>query len=569
MFTQMKPKELFTIKHYTVFLFVLLSIGIFRIVLTYNVFNQTADEPLHIARGMEWIERGTYTHLHHPPLAPILFGIGPFLDGVRINWVGDKHKDGNQILYYNGKYFRNLTLSRLGTLPFFLMASIVVWFWTRELFGKTTAALATLIFTTLPIILGHSGLATTDMAITATLTLTLYFFCRWLDERSLQWTIALGVAFGLTIISKFSALLFLPACIFAIVALRWVVELTTSNKVSFHPMGIFKSLGLSIIIAILVVWAGYRFSLGTLAGNCGLLYSYSEKLAEDIPFFRAILHKLSNLNIIPAHELISGFFLILSENTKGHASYFLGRPRWSVGGSWLFFPVVFAIKSPIPFLLLSAGGLGILLKKSINDRDWRPIAPLAAAAAIFLVVLPSNINAGLRHILPVFPLISIVAGFALSRLFSNIKYPRSASAIAIGLLLWHISSGVFCHPDYLAYFNGLADRHPERIVVDSDIDWGQDLERLAKTLKGKNISEFSLGYFGSADIHRHGLPKFHELKRKEPTVGWVAVSLFLLKATNQYKWLEQYEPVEKVGKSIWLYYIPASKPLAINTDSNL
>ncbi|MBW2370698.1 MAG: glycosyltransferase family 39 protein, partial [Deltaproteobacteria bacterium] len=474
------------------FLLVLLSVGIFRIALTYSVFNQTADEPLHITRGMEWLQRGSYSHLHHPPLAPVFFGIGPFIDGVRIDWVGDKHIDGNQILYHNGDYFRNLTLSRLGALPFFLLASMVVWFWSRELFGKTTAALSTLIFTTLPIVLGHSGLATTDIAITATLTLTLYCFYRWLEERSLKWTAALGFAAGLSIISKFSALLFLPSCILSMVLLRWIVRMVNSSTTPSHPMGLLKSTGMSLLTAVLVVWAGYRFSLGTLANDCSLLYQHLVVLAEPYPLLGRILDKLSDLRIIPAHELISGFFLILAENTKGHASYFLGRPRWSVGGTWLFFPVVFLIKSPIPFLILSAGGLGILFKKVITEKDWRLMAPPVAATAIFLIVLPSDINAGLRHILPVFPLISIVAGFALNRLFSNIKYPRAASALAVGLLLWHLSSGVICHPDYLAYFNGLAGRHPERIVVDSDIDWGQDLARLSKTLKEKNISELSL-----------------------------------------------------------------------------
>ena len=544
-----------TNKH-IIILFLLLIIGVFRIISTYNVFNQTADEPLHVARGMEWLEKGTYSHLEHPPLGPILVGIGPFLDGVRINWTGDKHLDGNQILYYNGAYFRNLSLARLGTLVFFLLTGIIVWLWALELYGPTSATLAALIFTTLPFVLGHSGLATTDMAVTATLTAALYCFCLWIDEKSLRLTILLGLAVGLTIISKFSALLFLPVCIISLLALRWMVGLSARDKISFHFMEAFKSCLLIGIVAGLVVWAGYRFSLGSLAGDCSLLYGYIKELTRGFPLVSEILPKIKNLKIIPAHELVSGFLMILTINTKGHAPYFLGSMRWQKGGTWLFFPVVFVIKSPIPFLILTFGSVVPIFMKLKSVRDWKIAAPLVAAIAIFISVLPSDINAGLRHILPVFPLMSIVAGFSLDRLFNMRKRWRFASVAATVLLLWQIASGVLCHPDYLSYFNEFANRHPERFVVDSDLDWGQDLARLAEVLKEKKVTHFSLAYFGSADINRHGLPKFQELEPREPTTGWVAVSLFYLKATRYYKWLSAYKPVATAGKSIWIYYVP-------------
>ena len=127
------------------------------------------------------------------------------------------------------------------------------------------------------------------------------------------------------------------------------------------------------------------------------------------------------------------------------------------------------------------------------------------------------------------------------------------------LLLWHLIAGTVAHPDYLAYFNFLAMGHPERIVVDSDLDWGQDLVRLSKYARKRNITELSLAYFGTADIRRHGLPTIRQLRRNKPTTGWVAISLFSLKTNPAYKWLETYEPITTIGKSIRLYYIPGEK----------
>jgi hypothetical protein len=121
---------------------------------------------------------------------------------------------------------------------------------------------------------------------------------------------------------------------------------------------------------------------------------------------------------------------------------------------------------------------------------------------------------------------------------------------------------VRAHPDYLGYFNECCAAAPERWLVDSDLDWGQDLARLAHTLKTHGVDHFYLAYFGSADLSRHGLPPFQDLKAYERVRGWVAVSEshFAMGAQGPpydwYRWLRDYEPVARVGKSIRLYRIP-------------
>ena len=116
----------------------------------------------------------------------------------------------------------------------------------------------------------------------------------------------------------------------------------------------------------------------------------------------------------------------------------------------------------------------------------------------------------------------------------------------------------------MAYFNELAGKHPKEIVVDSDLDWGQDLKRLATTLNHRGIDEVAIKYNGSLGINldHFNLPRTRELVPYQKTTGWIAISVFHLKLGrgrapyDQYSWLNDYKPVEKVGKSIWLYYIP-------------
>src|SRR5437879_8007811 len=111
---------------------VVLLIALLRIISTYRVLSQAYDEPAHIACGMEWLDKGTYTlEPLHPPLARVAAAIGPFLEGLHLPQVAviqgrsyDIYSAGNNILYARGRYRLNLGLSRLGILPFFPLAAL-------------------------------------------------------------------------------------------------------------------------------------------------------------------------------------------------------------------------------------------------------------------------------------------------------------------------------------------------------------------------------------------------------------------------------------------------------------
>jgi hypothetical protein len=141
----------------------LVGIGVARIISTYKVFSQTTDEPAHLITGMEWLQRGTYTFEPlHPPLARVAIALGPYISGLRLTNQNGMWEEGDRILL-EGSYRHNLALARLGVLPFFLLATILVWFWTRSRYGDGPALLATLLFTTTPVVLAHAGFATTEI----------------------------------------------------------------------------------------------------------------------------------------------------------------------------------------------------------------------------------------------------------------------------------------------------------------------------------------------------------------------------------------------------------------------
>src|SRR5579863_7092781 len=188
-----------------------------RIIATYNVFNHTFDEPVHIACGMEWLDRGIYTwEAQHPPLSRIMAALGPYLIGLHTQdspRVGEvaRLREGTAILYSGHNYDKALFLSRLGMLPFFWIACLVVFEWGRRYFNAAIGLLAVAAFSFEPTILAHAGLSTTDMALTAFLSATFLTGTMWLEQPTVRRAALFGVCGGLVVSSKFSCLVFFPA----------------------------------------------------------------------------------------------------------------------------------------------------------------------------------------------------------------------------------------------------------------------------------------------------------------------------------------------------------------------
>ena len=156
------------------------------------------------------------------------------------------------------------------------------------------------------------------------------------------------------------------------------------------------------------------------------------------------------------------------------------------------------------------------------------VPPVVCALAILVVVLPSRITIGLRHVLPIYPFLSITAGFGLVALFRRGRSNRWIQAGAFALLLWFSASSAMAHPDYLAYFNELGGAHPERIVVDSDLDWGQVSLAAESAASGVGAPTGNAQLFRFRGHFDQGLPAVRPLLPYQPAEGWLAISEFSL-----------------------------------------
>jgi hypothetical protein len=221
--------------------------------------------------------------------------------------------------------------------------------------------------------------------------------------------------------------------------------------------------------------------------------------------------------------------------------------------------VALAVKTPLPLLLLGLTGLGLLALRGWREANVYTMAPAACFVSILVFCcLYSHINIGVRHVLIAYPLLAIGAGYAVCAGWERCRAAPLLRAGIAGLLLWQIAIPAIAYPDYLAYFNPLAGNHPERILVDSDLDWGgQDLRRLEQVLAARGIRQLWLGYQGTADLSREALPPYTLLAPNQPVSGWVAITMLTLQENQAgFSWLKRYQPVQRVGQSFELYYIP-------------
>jgi 4-amino-4-deoxy-L-arabinose transferase-like glycosyltransferase len=523
-------------RHSLVLALCLIAIAAIRIVATYAETGLTFDEPAHLACGLQYLAQHVYSYEpQHPPLARAMAALGPYLDGARPQGVPVFSQEGVAVLYRDGHPERVLRLMRLGILPFFFLASLVVYWWAKHHFGGPVAVIATGLFTALPPVLAHAGLGTTDMALTACMGAAFFSLVLWGEAPTRKRSMLFGFATALAVLSKFTALGFLPVVAVLAGILYIAVErpglktLAALAKERAAPFAIAASTG------ALVIWAGYLLSFGKVP-------EWSVRL--------------------PAPALIDGIRFALRHVDTGHPAYLLGQASGT--GWWYYFPVVLAVKTPIAFLLLLGFGTYLCWKKRAESAYG---LPLGFCLGILLPAMTGRVNIGVRHILPVYLGFSIVAALAVGHLAQWARARKWAGIAAGALVLWLAASGAVHHPNYLAYFNEFAGSEPEKVLVDSDLEWGQDTIRLAKRLRELGASEVSFFTYNLESDRLQvwpGMPPTKPINPLAPAEGWTAVSPTFWKVTQyglDYRypdlqpWFAYLKPVERVG-SILLYYIP-------------
>ncbi len=433
-----------------------------------------------------------------------------------------------------------LDSARLAMLPFGLGVVLIVALWSRRLYGEAGLFAALPLAALSPNLIAHARFITIDVALTFFSVLTLFLLSQPGVMSTRRRRLAFGVVLGLFLLTKYTALLLVGIFLTVDLAVEGVCPSQAGSRLR---AGLIRAGGWLRcgMVAFGVMWVGYQLEVAMLP-----LWG-----SVSVPY--------------PMPSFFDGVLYQLAESRKEHDFFFLGSH--SSSGWWYFYPVAYAIKLPLGTLALLAALLVLWLWRS--RRPAREVLYLLLPFALFLFYMSffNTIHNGIRYLLPVFPLVLILAG-KLPQLIGRAPWasrvPAAAALVtAVGVLsAW---------PDYLPYVNSLfgGPSRAYRLLGDSNVDWGQDLEQLADYLRENDVERVGLAYFGTADPAHYGIdyeimPSPNSaLGRPVPSASGAAPSLVALSAYQYqgiafpnkdfYATYHRYEPNAQVGHSILIF----------------
>lgn len=503
-------------------------------------FSPVSDEITHLPSGYSYLKTGEIKlNPQHPPLikmlaaAPLLF-LDIKFNADDLNVAKNEWQFGRDFLFKNGAD----RIIFWGRIPMILLSVLLGWYlykWSRDIFGYKAGITGLFIYALMPNTIAHSQFVATDMGLTAFSFISIYYFWRLLkaELKSKKDLVLAGIFLGLALGSKFSAVFLLP--VFPILL---AIYFNKKSGVVLYKFNLLLKVLLPIYgLAFLVVWALYFFPSDPLFYYKGLRTVY----ADSNPTFQ----------------------------------YYLNG-NFKQGGWWYYFIWAFIIKTPIPFLIALAAAL-IYWRKSGPGLLNKLFILLPAAVFLFVASWKAH-NIGVRYILVIYPFLTLFVSGQLERIeyyvlsIKGKKLHTTYYILLTTLAVWYVFSATSIYPDYLAYFNeiGGGSDNGYKYLDDSNIDWGQDLKRLAQYQK--KIPDLQVVYtwdtFTGAS-KMYGIENTLPINLKEQwwanPSGKYAINVHALirlkLASQKYEndrlnWAGLYKPIDRIGQSFFIYEFP-------------
>jgi 4-amino-4-deoxy-L-arabinose transferase-like glycosyltransferase len=467
----------------------------------------TVDEIVLIPAAYYHLASGNCQLVHeHPPLAklvsapPLLFvqpnEARPEKFGVAADSPAGKWKYEESFWEENFALFD--ALSFWGRLPMLLLSlatGVLIFLFARDLFGPRVAVLAVALFSIEPTVLAHGRVVQTDMAASFGYLLVFHTLQRYLRAPSARRALLLGVAGGVACTAKFSMLLVAPMVGVVFVALLWRARRDGVDRktVAAHAC-------LVALAAVLFVNATYFFDHRALD-------------AEDVLWAKGafpsnhetVLRAADALSYVLPTDFVLGVFWQVWHNGDGHNAGLLAM--YSRTGWWYYFPVAFALKTTIPFLLLSLAALAWGAYELFRRRDRRFLFVLVPFAVYFGFVLMSRIDIGVRYLLPAYMFLFVACGALLERMVRSVKARCAGVAVAVALFGWMCFEAARAFPDHVSYMNQFASARPHWwYLSDSNVEWGDDVRELAQYLRARGETSVRGAFLGGfLVLHHYGV----------------------------------------------------------------
>lgn len=520
--------------------------------------NQTWDEGIHLAAGYSYIRTGDFRlNPEHPPLFKLLAGLTlvplkPQLPIPSEAWDGARQLEFSDRFLYQGRPGADemLLRGRSVTLALSLALGLAIAVWTRRHFGEAAALGALFLYALDPNVIAHSRYVTNDMWVTAFVFFATIAWARYLRTGTVRDLLLAGVTLGLALVTKFTALFTLPVMAALYAARSWQTRRFSAR----HAAASFAA---AAALAALVIAAAYGPATLESLGGPALTSTLKEPTLMN-----AALRRLGWFFDLPDHPYFRGLSIVGRTGMLPHPAFLMGDH--SNNSWWRYYPTVFALKAPTAAVLatLACIALGVWPltrgpRLKLREEGAFRWVVLAAPITVYVpMLLISPLALGIRYMLPLFPFLWILVAAVIT------QRARRWMLACLGALLLAETAAI--HPYYLAFFNAPSGGPGDgpRYLVDSNIDWGQDLKRLSQYLRSVGWNRpIPIAYFGSAKLSYYGvewqeLPKTGEAEKRAKLDSLAAISVTMLQSPytgEDYGWLRELKPMAKVGYSIYVY----------------
>ena len=568
----------------------------------------------------------------HPPLVkdlaaiPLLFldlkfptNISAWKDEVNGQW-----ECGWKFIYERGNNPEQVFFwSRLLPMCLIFLLGFYLWKWTKELFGENAALFAIFLMAFSPNLITNARYVTTDFGVAVFLFISIYYFTKFLKKPGWATLVLATITFALASLSKFSAILLIPY--FALLLLAAIIVRRKDikdfiSKIKWKRIWT-KRIFIYLVSGIIILVIGHIFiSLPYIHHTANMPSELQHQLInESLPQqeglavpTRAVLNKLAD---IPGGKALAQYFLgaamVFNRVGGGNSAFLVGD--YSNYGWWYYYFVSFFLKVPIPILILTAITIAIGFYVVATEHKKVKIPPyenkkrhwferlcrhiwhrwdifviITVMLMFWLAGIKSTANIGIRWMIPTFPFLYILIAGAVTwwlrrgsekrkeqvddithRKISKLQ--NAIKILVIGVLcVWYFTGTLFAYPTYLSYFNEFIGKgeNSYKYLVDSNLDWGQDLNRLAVWTDKNNINEIYVDYFGGGvPVHSLGANRAIEWHSKcglPPEGSYLAVSAtfyqmseFFARRNGEVSYVRilDREPDYEIGNSILIYKI--------------
>jgi len=562
---------------------VALALGTFAIVFvalsvsSYLQKSLAIDEEHYVLEGYMTLTRGQHARGGYPPFLDTLAALPLVIQGVKFD---PDHFPADRVCH--AFFFEQNDCDQLLRWPRFIITllgvllGVILFFWAQDLFGFWPATAGLALYACEPNILCNAGVVTQDLGLVCFFFGTIYFLRRTLRCLTLSNAIGLAVFFAIAQVSKFSAALLGPILLLLLVirsvgSQPWPFRWNGDGILPTRTSRIAASASLILLVGavfVLVVWITYGFQYTTgpdvYGGSTIALYK-DPVMRSWLPMSTTLLGWIDQHRLLP-NAYTQNFLSQALSNTGSFkfAAFLLGQSRY--GHWWYYFPVVFLVKTPLTLLVLFSAGVVLCLARR-RKLGIDALCLLVPTLLYVVVAMFATRNIGVRHLLPIYPFVILIAIVPLAELLRRgMKWPVLCFCLLAGIEL----AGVY--PHYRGFFNCVAGgpRNGQNILLDSNIDWGQDLKLLKRWMTTHEISHLNLGYWGVSDAEYYGIDCTHLLTTMPsathpPTLpqlpGYVAVSVQLLhdpafpQVAAYYSPLLEKTPVAVIGYSIYVYWV--------------